>query len=239
MKPSSKFLAGLLILGFLYSFYRLFSGRGGSGLGDFIDGLSYTSIILFIASLTIIVFNFKRLKKYGDTFLFLLLGLPITVMAATGIIRNITYNRTPDLTPKYPRPISSNIFSEDSLRIEIQIDSLIALTNRSTGRLKIADAFIDTIIYSQTGRQVFVSYIQIFEQNDSGNDLSPGYLTADKRDSIYWHLREGSPNNVMMSGNYHDLETLRLELRKFYFNQYTFNDADSLKDNFFWEINSK
>ncbi|PWT76086.1 MAG: hypothetical protein C5B59_07390 [Bacteroidetes bacterium] len=131
------------------------------------------------------------------------------------------------------------MFLEDSSRIAVQIDSLIALKNRNTGGTKVANAFIDTIIYSQTGGQIFVSYIRKFQPNDLGNDLDPAYLTADERDSIYWHLRDGTPNNVMMSGSYHDVASLKKEVRKFYFNQYSFIDSDSLKSNFFWKIKRK
>jgi hypothetical protein len=110
MKLSTKFLITILGLGLLYSIYKLFTGQGGGGLGDFFDGLAYTSLFLFVASLTIIVFHIRQIKKYADAFLFLLLGLPMTIMAANGLIHNIYYNRTPALTLKYPRPFSQSVF---------------------------------------------------------------------------------------------------------------------------------
>lgn len=235
MKLSTKFLVAILGLGLLYSTYKLFTGHGGGGLGDFVDGLGYTSLILFFSSLTIILFHVRHSRKYADTFLFLLLGLPMTIMAANGLVNSISYNRTPDLKPKYPRPVTPKIYFDDSSRISLQIDSLIALKNRNTGGTKIAYAFIDTIIYSQTGNQIFVSYIQKFEPNDLGNDFDPAYLHAEERDSVYWHLEEGPPNAVTMSGSYHDTTSLKKEIRKFYFNQYSFLDADSSKENYIWQ----
>ncbi|MBL0183921.1 MAG: hypothetical protein IPP96_17190 [Chitinophagaceae bacterium] len=235
MKLSTKFLVTILGLGLLYSIYKLFTGHGGSGLGDFFDGLGYTSLILFTASLTIILFHIRQVKKYIDTFLFLLLGLPMTIMAANGLVHNINYNRTPDLTAMYPRPFSQNIVSADSLRIAVQVDSLIALRNRETGGIKVVSAFIDTIIYSQSGKEIFVVYAQQFEPNHLGNDLDPAYLSADEKDSIYWHLQEGTPNAEQMSGSYHNIADLKKAVRKFYFNQYSFLEADSLKENYFWK----
>ncbi|MBL0183930.1 MAG: hypothetical protein IPP96_17235 [Chitinophagaceae bacterium] len=153
MKLSTKLLVTILGFGLLYSIYRLFTGQGGSGLGDFFDGLGYTSLILFVASLTIMVFKIRQIKKYADTFLFLLLGLPMTIMAANRLVHNINHNRTPDLKAKYPRPFSHNIFIADSLRIAVQVDSLISLRNRQTGGIKVVSAFVDTIIYSQSGKR--------------------------------------------------------------------------------------
>ena len=239
MKLSTKLLVTILGLGLLYSIYKLFTGQGGGGLGDFFYGLGYTSLILFVTSLTIIVFHIRQIKKYADTFLFLLLGLPMSIMAANGLVHNINYNRIPDFTAKYPRPFSHNIFSEDSLRIAVQVDSLIALRNRETGGIKVISAFIDTIIYSQSGKEIFVVYAQQFEPNHLGNDLDPAYLSADKKDSVYWHLQEGTPNAEQMSGSYNNIADLKKAVRKFYFNQYSFLETDSLKENYFWKRKSK
>jgi hypothetical protein len=235
MKLTTKFLIAISGLGLFYSFIRLFSGQGGSGLGDFFDALSFTCLIVFIAALVIILFNVRHLRKHIDTFLFLLIGLPMTIIIVKNVAASIDYNRTPDLSPKYPRPVTSKVYFQDSSRIAIQIDSLVELKNKNTGGVKVAHAFIDTIIYSQTGKQIFISYIQKFEPNDLGNDLDPAYLHANERDSIYWHLEEGAPNAVTMSGSYHDTISLKRELRKFYFNQYSFSDADSSKENYIWK----
>ena len=238
MKLSTKFLITILGLGLIYSIYKLFTGQGGGGFSDFLDGLCYTSLILFLASLTIILFHIRQIKKYADTFLFLLIGLPMSMMTAKGLVHNINYNRTPDLTAKYPRPFSQNIFVADSLRIAVQVDSLIALRNTETGGIKVISASIDTIIYSQSGKEIFVVYAQQFEPNHLGNDLDPAYLSADKKDSIYWHLQGGTPNAEQMSGSYHNIADLKKAVRKFYFNQYSFLEKDSSKENYFWKRTS-
>jgi hypothetical protein len=217
----------------------MFTGQGGSGLYDFFDGLAYTSILLFVTSLTIIVFRIRQIKQYASAFLFLLLGLPMTIAAVNGLVQNIYYNRTPDLKSKYPRPFNQSAFLADSLKIAVQVDSLIALKNRETGGIKVVSAFVDTIIYSQSGKQIFVVYAKQFEPNQLGNDLDPAYLSADERDSVYWHLQEGTPNSVQMSGSYHNIADLKKAVRKFYFNQYSFLETDSLKENYFWKRKPK
>lgn len=237
MKRSTKFLSSILILGILYSIYKLFNGEGGGGLDDFFDGLVHTSLLLFFASLTMIVFNIRHLKKQGSSLLFLCIGLPMTIMVAGNIIRNIQFNRNPDLTPKYERPYDQQVYVDDSLHIAIQIDSLVAIRNRNTGGIKVVSAFIDTIIYSQNGKEIFVSYAQQFEPNHLGNDLDPAYLFADEKGSVYWLLQEGTPNAEMLGGSFHDTASLKKAVRQFYFNQYSFLAKDSLKKNYFWKRN--
>jgi hypothetical protein len=235
MKASTKFLVTIGIIGLLYSLFRLFSGNGGSGLGDFNDSISITLMVLSFSALLILVFNLRNLKNHFDTIVFFLAGLPMAITIGKNLVEYIHYNRNPDLTYNYQRPVTSRVYLEDSSRIATQIDSLVALKNRNSGGVKIERAFIDTIVYSQTGRQVLVIYIQKFEPNDRGNDFDPAYLHADERDSIFWHLEEGTPNAEMMSGSFHDVSELKKELRKFYFNQYHFEDADSLKENYIWK----
>lgn len=239
MKRSTKLLLTILGLGLFYCFFKLFTGQGGGGLGDFFDALALTSLILFITALLIILVNVRQLRKHVDTFIFLLLSLPITIGITKNIFASIKYNQTPDLSPKYPRPVSLKEYFEDSSKIAVQIDSLIALQNSNTGGVKVAKAFIDTIIYSQAGKQIFISYVRKFEYNELDNDLAPAYLSADEKDSIYWHLEEGAPNAVTMSGNYHDITSLKKAVRQFYFNQYSFLNSDSLKENYFWKTHFK
>jgi len=235
MKRSTIFLVIVLGLGLLYSIYKLLTGQGSGGFADFFEGLGYTSLLLVIASLTIIVFNIRQVKKYAGTFIFLLLGLPMTIIGVNNFVDNINHNRSPNLTERYPRSVSSNIFLQDSLHIVVQVDSLIALRNRSTGGggIKIVSAFVDTIIYSQSGKEIFVVYVKQFEPSRLGNDLVPDCLSADEKESVSWHLKEGTPNAEQMSGSYHNIADLKRAVRKFYFNQYSFLEKDSLKENYF------
>ena len=234
MKLSTKILASILGLGIFYSFYKLFTGTGGGGLGDFFDVLGYTSIILCVISLFILLINLRNFKRHIDTFVFFLIGLPMTVMATGSIIENISYIRPVDLTPKYLRPVNETQYVHDSSTIKLQIDSLIALRNRETGGTDIISSFIDTIIYSQSGDKIFISYVRKFAENNLGNDLDPAYLYAESKDSAFWNLEEGTPNAYIMSGSYHDTASLKKAVRHFYFKRYSFLDKDSTKKNYFW-----
>lgn len=164
---------------------------------------------------------------------FMLIGLPMTVTAVLGTIDQIHYNRTPDLSVKYALPVDREQYLFDSTNIKLAIDSLIALTNREYGGPDVLYGVIDTIIYSQTGNKIFVSYMKKFEPNNLGNDLDPAYLGADKRDSLFWQLTGVRYN---MSGSFHDEKSLKREVRKFYFNQFSFFDSDSASENYFWKV---
>jgi hypothetical protein len=234
MKRTTKLLIVLLTLGLIYSFYRAFTGPGGSGLYDFFDALALTSVILFISSSVILCINYRNLKNQIDTILFLLLGLPLTFILAKDSIESIHYNRTPDLSVKYSRPISKEEYMFDSTNIKIQIDSLISRKNRDYGGANILYTVIDTIIYSQDGSQVFISYATKFEPNNSGNDLDPAYLSATSKNNNFWNLEEGPPKAPNMSGSFHDMKSLKIAVRRYYFNQYLFAEKDSLKEQYFW-----
>jgi hypothetical protein len=211
----------------------MFTGQGGSGLYDFFDALVYSSIVLFLAALTVLLFSIKNYKQHWDTVIFLLVGLPLTITAIRGTIEQIHYNRTPDLSVKYELPVSRDQYLFDSVNIKLAIDSLIALRNREYGGPDVLYGLIDTIIYSQAGDKIFVSYMKKFEPNNLGNDLDPDYLGADKKDSVFWQLTTVSHQ---MGGSFHDERSLKKEVRKFYFNQYSFLDKDSIEQNYFWRI---
>jgi len=233
MKKSTKVLIAILAFGLIYSFYRLFTGQGGSGLYDFIDALVYVSIALFLSAFFVLLFNIKQYKQHWDSLFFLLLGLPLTISAVMSTIENYHYNRTPDLSVKYSRPVSYEQYLFDSTNTKVAIDSLIALRNRQYGGADVLYAIIDTLIYSQTGDKIFVCYIKKFGPNTLGNDLDPGFLVADKRDSVFWQLKEARYN---MSGSFQDIESLKKEVRKFYFNQFSFLDKDILSKNYLWNV---
>lgn len=217
----------------MYSFFRMITGQGGSGLFNFFDALVYSSIVLFLVSLIVLLINIKNYKQQWDTFIFLLIGLPLTIMAIRGAIAQIHYDRTPDLSVKYELPVSREEYLFDSANIKLAIDSLIALRNREHGGPDVIYGLIDTIIYSPAGDKIFVSYIKKYEPNEFGNEVVPDYLGANKKDSVFWQLTTVSHQ---MSGSFHDEKSLKIEVRKFYFNQYSFLDKDSADQNYFWRI---
>lgn len=233
LKRTTKILITILICAVVYSFYRAFTGQGGSGLYDFFDAATYSSIVIFLVSLTILIVNIKDYRKHWDTALFLVLGLPLTYSAIYATIDQYHYNRTPDLSVKYALPVSREEYLFDSVNIKRAIDSLVAMRNSKYGGPDVVYATIDTIIYSEQGDKVFVSYMKKFERNDWGNDLDTDYLVANNRDSIFWNLTNP---RYSCGGSYPDIKTLKSEVRKCYFNQFTFLDRDSTAENYFWKI---
>jgi hypothetical protein len=230
MSRTVKILTLILICGIVYSFYRASSGEGGSGLYDFFDALVYSSVALFTASLIIVLVNIRQLRSHWPVFVFLAIGFPLTLDYIFGVVADMEYNRAPDLSVKYPLPVSGEQYLFDSTNIQLAIEKLTALENDKYGGPDVIYAAIDTIMYSQSGDKVFVSYIKKF---DSGNDLYPDYLGATKRDSVFWQLREIRHS---MGGSFPYKSTLKREVRKFYFNQYSFLDKDSANENYFWKI---
>lgn len=233
MKKTTKILFAILISGIIYSFIRMFSGTGGSGLYDFFDAIIYSSIAICISALIVLIFNIKKLRKHLDTFIFFFIGLPLTILAVQSKIYSIHSNRMPDLSIKYERPVTQEQYLFDSTNIKTAIDSMIALRNRQYGGPDVLYGIIDTIIYSQKGDKIFVSYMKKFEPNDWGNDLDPDYFGATNRDSIFWQL---TSVRYSMSGSFHDPQSLKLAVRKFYFNKFSFLDKDSASTNYFWKV---
>jgi hypothetical protein len=233
MKKSTIFLMTMLVVGLVYSFYKLLSGSGGSGLYDAIDALAYGSIVISLSALLILIVNIKTYKHHLDTFLFLLLGLPLTISSIKGEFETYMYNRPPDLSVKYRLPISREQYLVDSTNIKATIDSIIISDNENYGGPDVLSSTIDTIIYSQTGDKIFVVYIKKFERNQWDNDLAPDYLVASTRNGVLWQLRSLS---YQMSGSFQDTQILKKEVRKFYFNQFSFLDRDINSKKYFWRL---
>src|SRR5882672_3214186 len=106
IKKSTMILAAIFMAGLIYSFYRLFTGNGGSGLYDFVDAITYSSAVLFFASAAVLLARIRRWKEQHGAISFLLIGLPLTITLANQEIEVYRYNLPPDLAPQYSRPVS-------------------------------------------------------------------------------------------------------------------------------------
>jgi hypothetical protein len=234
VNTSAKFLLWTLGLGIIYSIFKLLSGTGGGGLEDSIEALAFVSLLISILSFGIIILNIRKLKTQIIPFVFLLISLPSTIAVVKSQLLQYRQNRALDLTPQYSRPVSQSQYLGDSLHIKVALDSLVALENRITGGSDIDYGEIDTIIYSPTGNEVFIIYYFKYLKNERADDLYPGYLSGTERNPDFWNLREGKSNTDSYGGNYHELSKLKMNVRKFYFNNYSFNPKDSSKENYFW-----
>jgi len=231
MRQSTKILLLILVSGIFFSVLQLFIGKNGSGLGNSIDGIVITSVLVFFCALIILIYNYKKLKTEISAIIFLIISLPLTFLFLKGTLLKIESNRTPDLKAKYIRPVSSKQFIKDSLNIQNAINSLVKLRNEQTGGIKVEYAIIDTIIYSPKADKIWVSYIKKFEPNDYGNNYDTYTLEAEKRNIDGWELTEGSG----LSGSYGNIENLKYQVRKYYFNKYSFDPKNSKEENYFWK----
>ena len=231
MKQTTKLLLSIFVLGIVYSIIKLITGKNGSGLGDSIDGIVITSVLLFFCALIILIYNYKKWRAEITSVLFLVISFPLTFLFLKGVLLKIEFDRAPDLEAKYSRPVNSKQFTKDSLNILNAINSLVKLRNEQTGGIKVEYAIIDTIIYSPKADKIWVSYIKKFEPNDWGNNYDTFTLQAEKRNANGWELTESGG----LSGSYESIDNLKYQVRKYYFNRYSFDPKDSKEENYFWK----
>lgn len=192
----------------------------------FIYGLFFISIFT-----SILFWNWFKKYWYVNLVIFILTSFLILPR----LISEIYDNRQPNLTVKYPRPVSKNTFLKDSIYAKLAIDCLVVLNNRLYGGTDISYGILDTIIYSPSGNEILIIYANKFEPNDLENDLDPAYFSSNKRSkSNNWELETGLHNRTHFGGSYHTMEELKKSVRKFYFNEYKFKQSDSLEENYFW-----
>lgn len=226
MKWPSKLLLIIFILGLIYSFFELVTAQDGtSAYYDVTNALTYSSIILFVASLIVLLINIKHLKYHLIAVFFLAISTPLTVSGIKYSINYLHYNRNPDLSVKYNMPVSREQYLLDSINIKMTIDSVTS--ENTTG---IVFSTIDTIIYSEQGGKVFVSYINKVK-NKWGYFYEPDYLVSDKRDSNNWELAD---SHYVVSGTFDSMDEVKFEVRKHYYNNFRFLAIDSTAHNYFW-----
>ncbi|WP_316787006.1 hypothetical protein [Pedobacter frigiditerrae] len=200
-------------------------------LNYFIYGLFFISILT-----SILFWNWFKKYWYINLIIFILTG----VLIVPPLVTEIYDDRQPDLTVKYPRPVSKTVFFKDSLNAELAIDCLVLLYNRTSGLTDISHGIIDTIIYSPAGNEIFIIYAKKFNPNNLGNNLDLAYLSADKRGkNNEWELEPRLHYRTQLSGSYQTMQELKSSVRKFYFNEYKFKPTDSLEENYFWKTKKR
>lgn len=128
LKSTIKILYFVLVAGILISVIRLFSGTGGSGLGDFIDSLIWTSVALFLSSIIVLLTNFHVYKKSGQLWLLLLISFPLSVKFANHAYIYSLVKLQATTTPEYyliNNPVNKKQYEADVRALTNHIDSLI------------------------------------------------------------------------------------------------------------------
>lgn len=235
MKNIYKTYITIGVIFIIFSAYFILTDYGGSGFGNIIDLIFYCGTATFIVS---IYFFIKSILEKKFNWIFFIISL-ITFFFAFQFFGSKIYdlylNRNPNLNAKYKRPVDKKSFIKDSLNIQKAITELAKIKNKKSGGTDILYAKIDTIIYSENAKKIFIIYFNKFDKNFFGNDIDLYYLSADKKTNGFWQLEEGPPNSPNYSGSFHSEIEAKKYSRKMYFNRYRFGLKDSLKENYFWK----
>lgn len=183
-KHGIKILYGILTVGIIISIFHIINDKNGSGLGNVIDTLTLTSIILFLSTIVFILLSFKKnIRKISIWFL-LILSFPFAIMSMTNLTKEFSLKITETTTPKkfvYNLKVDPNIYERDKSKIQKLVDSLIEIktverpaelalryfngkTYNDTierdwaidlpEKVEYKESIIDTLFYSENGNKI-------------------------------------------------------------------------------------
>lgn len=177
-----KILYGILAVGIIISIFHIINDKGGSALGNIIDTLTITSIILFLSTILFLLLSFKNNNKKISVWFLLILSCPLAVMSMTHMTKEFTLKMTETTTPKefvYNVKIDPKLYERDKIKIQNLVDSLIKVKiverpaelalryfNRETyndtierdwaidlpEKVEYKESIIDTLFYSENGK---------------------------------------------------------------------------------------
>tara|TARA_R110000772_G_scaffold41175_1_gene95766 strand:- start:640 stop:1437 length:798 start_codon:yes stop_codon:yes gene_type:complete len=130
MKHGIKILYGILIIGILVSIFHILNDQGGSALGNIIDTLTITSIILFLSTIIFIFISFKKNIRKISVWFLLVLSCPLAVMSMTHLTKEYALKITETTTPKefvYNVKVDPKTYELDKIKIQKLVDSLIKI----------------------------------------------------------------------------------------------------------------
>jgi hypothetical protein len=184
MKHGIKILYGILIIGVLVSVFHILNDQGGSALGNIIDTLTITSIILFLSTILFIFLSFKKhIRKISIWFL-LILSCPLALMSMRHMTKELSLRMTETTTPDefaYNVKVTTDKYIRDKIQLQNLVDSLIKIKtvqrpselalryfdgktyNDSIERdwaidlpteLEYKESIIDTLFYSENGNEI-------------------------------------------------------------------------------------
>lgn len=121
-------LYGILSVGIIISIIHIINDKNGAGLGKFIDTLTITSLILFLATIIYVLLSFKENIKKISVWFLLLLSCPLAILSMTHITKEYSLEIIETTTPKdflYNIKVEANIYERDKIKIQKLVDSLI------------------------------------------------------------------------------------------------------------------
>ena len=179
-----KILYGILAVGIIISIFHILNDKNGSGLGNVINTLMFTSIILSLSTIAFVLVSFKKNIRKISVWFLLILSFPFTIMSMTYLTKEFSLEITETTTPKefvYNVKIEPKIYERDKIKIQKLVDSLIkAKTVERPSELALRyfngktyndtierdwaidlpekveykESIIDTLFYSENGNQI-------------------------------------------------------------------------------------
>lgn len=189
MKYGIKILYGILTIGILVSIFHILNDQGGSALGNIIDNLTITSIILFLSTILFIFLSFKKHIRKISVWFLLILSCPLALMSISNITKELSLKMTETTTPSefvYNVNVAPDKYEQDKIKLQNLVDSLIKVKtvqrpSELTLRYFNGKTYNDTIerdwaIDLPTKLEYKESIIDTLFYSENGNDIIAGLL---------------------------------------------------------------
>jgi len=179
-----KILYGILAVGIIISIFHILNDKNGSGLGNVIDTLTITSIILFLTTIAYILISVKKNIRKISVWFLLILSCPLAIMSMTHLTKEYSLKIAETTTPKefvYNVRVDPKTYELDKIKIQKLVDSLIKVKiverpaelalryyngktyndtiERGTAidlpeKVEYKESIIDTLFYSENGNEI-------------------------------------------------------------------------------------
>ncbi len=129
-KYGIKILYGILLLGIVISIFHALNDSGGSAFGNIIETFIYTSLLIFVLSIALLIFSFKYFSKKAAIWIFLLLSIPLAIKYISHSVNELYLEMIDTTTPTefvYKVDVDSSSYHLDKARLQKQVDSLIKI----------------------------------------------------------------------------------------------------------------
>lgn len=179
-----KILYGILAVGIIISIIHIINDNNGSGLGNVIETLTLTSILLFLGTIVFVLLSFKKNVRKISLWILLILSCPLALMSIGHLTKEFYLKIVDTSTPEefvYKVKVDPNRYERDKIRVQKLVDSLIKVKTieRSAElalrffngktyndtierdwaidlpqKVEYKESIIDTLFYSEDGNQI-------------------------------------------------------------------------------------
>ena len=188
-KYGIKTLYGIIGIGIILCIIHIMNDKGGSAFGNIIETLGFTSLILFFATLILLVSDFKEnIRKFNIWFL-LIISFPFSFQIIKNFGNEYYLKMVETTTPKeftYSSKNNYENYRKDKVKLEKLVDSLLKIKiiekpseltlryfngknyNDSIERdwaidlpmkIQYKESIIDTLFYSENGKEIIAGLL--------------------------------------------------------------------------------